>query len=386
VIGALRQLDSGDRVRIVKFSDSAVELTRGFVSVAEILRTKPSDAMDGRGADSLIAQVQALHVEGGTNLFAGMELALRDLDRERATSLMLVTDGVANEGVIDGPSFAGLLSERDVRVFGFLMGNSANWPLMELITRTSGGFYAPLSNADDLAGELALVRDKMTHQAMHDFAVKLSGDNVFDLTHIPAKVHRGEQVVLFGRYHRPGPVALTVTARVTGEPKQYGVQFELPAHDPSTPELERLWAYARVHELEYEGRMQLKAAGEVARLTAQLGVQYQLVTDETSMIVLDQDTFARFGIDPNNRERSAREADARMLRTAGTPVDQSVPADAAFTGSMPSGGSAASSGGSNFSGGDSGFGGGATTPWDLLVVAGLSLGLISRRRRISRCA
>jgi Ca-activated chloride channel family protein len=366
VIGALRQLGPEDRVRIVKFSNDAVELPRGTI-------------------DSLIAQVQALQIEGGTNLFAGLQLGLKGLDRERATSLLLVTDGVANEGVIDGPSFAQLLSETDVRVFGFLMGNSANWALMQLITDTSGGFYTPLSNADDLAGQLVLAREKMTHQAMHDFAVKTSGDNVFDLTHIPSKVHRGEQVVLFGRYHRPGPVALTVTARVTGQPKQYVAQFDLPARDETTPELERLWAYARVHELEYQGQMQLKAADEVAKLTAQLGVQYQLVTDETSMIVLDEATLARFGIDPNNRERSAREADARMLRTAGTPVSQSVPVDPEFAGATPSGGLTVSSGSSS-SGGSSVFGGGAATPWDVLVLAALSLSLLARRRRSARCA
>jgi Ca-activated chloride channel homolog len=383
VIAALRQLGPGDRVRIIKFSDSAVELTRGFISSAQSSETDAREASTPGGLQSLIARVQGLQVEGGTNLFAGMRLALQGLDRERATSLVLVTDGVANEGVVDGPSFAKLLSETDVRVFGFLMGNSANWALMQLITDSSGGFYMPLSNADDLGGQLALAREKMTHQAMYDFAVKAAGDNLFDLTQIPSKLHRGEQVVLFGRYRRPGPVALTVTARVTGEPKQYVAQFELPTRDVTTPELERLWAYARVHELEYRGRMQLMAADEVARLTAQLGVQYQLVTDETSMIVLDEATLERFGIDPNNRERGAREADARMLRTAGTPVDQSVAVDAAFTGAAPSGAPAAS--GSDFGGG-SAFGGGATTAWDLLVLAALSLGLLARRRRSVRCA
>jgi Ca-activated chloride channel family protein len=377
VTGALRQLGPGDRVRLVKFSDSAAELTHGFVSATEITDAQSSDSIQ-----SPLAQLQALQVEGGTNLFAGMQLGLRDLDPERATSLVLVTDGVANEGVIDGPSFAKLLSETDVRVFGFLMGNSANWPLMQLITETSGGFYAPFSNADDVGGELALVRDKMTHQAMYDFAVKLSGDNVFDLTQIPSKVHRGEQVVLFGRYHTPGPVALTVTARVTGEQKQYAAQFQLPARDDTTPELERLWAYARVHELEYQGDMQLMAADDVARLTAQLGLEYQLVTDQTSMIVVDQDTLARFGIDPDNRARAEGEADARMLRTAGTPVNQSVPAGTAlFPAAAPSAvppTSGISNGSSDYGGGG---GGGATTPWDLLVLAGLVLSAFVGRKR-----
>ena len=45
-----------------------------------------------------------------------------------------------------------------MRVFGFLLGNSTNWPLMESIARASGGFYEALSNDDDLVSRLALVR------------------------------------------------------------------------------------------------------------------------------------------------------------------------------------------------------------------------------------
>ena len=48
---------------------------------------------------------------------------------------------VANEGIVDPKEFYALLKKYDVRVFGFLMGNNANWPLMRLIAETSGGFY-----------------------------------------------------------------------------------------------------------------------------------------------------------------------------------------------------------------------------------------------------
>ena len=47
-----------------------------------------------------------------------------------ATSVLLVTDGVTNEGIIDPREFHTLLKKYDVRVFGFLMGNNANWPLI----------------------------------------------------------------------------------------------------------------------------------------------------------------------------------------------------------------------------------------------------------------
>jgi Ca-activated chloride channel family protein len=391
VITALRALGPGDRVRVVKFSDTAHELTRGFLRVTDtntgsVGSERPPEAQlnasgDGVAADvsGLIGAVQALRTEGGTNLFAGMQLALENLATERAASVLLVTDGVANQGVIDGPSFVELLAETDVRVFGFLMGNSANWPLMQLITETSGGFYAAVSNADDIAGQFGLARSKMTHEAMHDFALQLDDSNVFDVSEVPHTVHHGEQVVMFGRYRKPGPVTLTIDTRITGKPQRYIGHFELPATDRTTPELERLWAYARVHAFEYAGRTGLKPADEVAKAIAALGVQYQLVTDETSMILLDPASFERFGIDPQNRERSDREAEARMLRGAGTPVNHSVAVDDAFAGAAASGATTSPTNATGRSSdpfgssSNSGYGGGAATELDLGMLALLVL-------------
>ena len=45
-----------------------------------------------------------------------------------------------------------------------------------------------------------------------------------------------------------------------------------------------------------------------------LGVQYQIVTDETSMVVLSDEAFAERGIDRRNAERTKTEREARARR------------------------------------------------------------------------
>jgi hypothetical protein len=62
------------------------------------------------------------------------------VEADRATSILLVTDGVTNDGIFDAAEFDVLLKKYDMRVFGFLMGNNANWPLMRLIAETSAAF------------------------------------------------------------------------------------------------------------------------------------------------------------------------------------------------------------------------------------------------------
>src|SRR4029079_18998849 len=114
-------------------------------------------------------------------------LGLKDLDADRATSVILVTDAVANEGVIDPREFAKLLKTSDVRVFGFVMGNSGNWPLMDVISEASGGFSAGVSNDDDILGQVLLAKSKITSEALHDAAFSIRGVKVSDATELTSK-------------------------------------------------------------------------------------------------------------------------------------------------------------------------------------------------------
>ena len=239
VVGALGKLRPEDRFRVVTFSQDARELTRGWTPA------------DPQSVAEAIGAVRGLRVEGGTNLFAGVELALRGLDEERATSVVLVTDAVANVGEVDPRVFRELMRRYDVRVFGFLLGSCANWPLMRAIAESSGGFYAAVSNADDMLGQLLLAKSKIAYEALHDASFSLSGVDTADVVGLEAgKVYRGQQLVLFGRYDGPGRATLDLHARLTGEDRTYTTTFDFPAIDTAHPEIERLWAMRRVQELD----------------------------------------------------------------------------------------------------------------------------------------
>ena len=163
----LGQFKPGDRFRIFVFSDRTRELTKGFVPVN----------------DGTVAQwsqrLEQLQSEGGTNIYDALRSGLDAVEADRATSVLLVTDGVTNEGIIDPREFHKLLKEHDVRVFGFLMGNNTNWPLMRLIAETSGGFYAAVSNDDDIAGQILLAKSKITSEALQDAKLTIDGVKTF---------------------------------------------------------------------------------------------------------------------------------------------------------------------------------------------------------------
>jgi Ca-activated chloride channel family protein len=133
------------------------------------------------------------------------------------------------------------------------------------------------------------------------------------------KVYRGQQLVFFGRYQDAGRAELKLEATLTGEDKTYATQFDFPELDIDHPELERLWAMDRVEAIEFARDAGMLPATEAGDAVEALGVEYQIVTDETSMLVLSDEKFEERGIERRNRERLARERTAQSQR-AGQPV------------------------------------------------------------------
>jgi Ca-activated chloride channel family protein len=367
---SLQSLKPEDRFRIVTFSNNAKDLTTGFQNATP------------ENVRAAVERVGSLRVEGGTDLYSGIHLALKDLNADRATSIVLVTDGVANQGIIAPQEFHKLLKQYDVRVFGFLMGNSANWPLMRTICQATGGFYAGVSNDDDIIGQLMLAKSKITHECLHDASLKVSGVKILDETDdFIGKVYRGQQLVIFGRYDNPGSATVTLKAKLTGADKTYTTSFNFPAIDTDNPEVERLFALNRIEMIEDQENAGLLPATESKDAIQSLGVKYQLVTDHTSMVMLSDESFAERGIERRNQGRVNEERRAQALRSSqpvkSYRVDESAPM---FQHNAPS--LAPSSSGGRSGGG--GGGGGALDPITVLMVVGGGLAAAAARKTSSR--
>jgi Ca-activated chloride channel family protein len=100
------------------------------------------------------------------------------------------------------------------------------------------------------------------------------------------------------------------------------VQF--PARQTLDPELERLWALARIDDL---GQRREGEDPELQDAMVDLAIAHSLVTDVTSMIVVRKERAEDLGIGRANRDRVANERLARTGRAASVPratrVDES---------------------------------------------------------------
>ena len=352
---ALTKLGSGDRFRILLFDNQVDELSSGWMDASEISISQITAALNNSAP------------RGSTNLYKGLNTAINMLDSDRTSSIVLITDGVANVGKTEKQDFIRLMNKQDVRLFTAIMGNGTNRPMLESMTRASKGFATSVSNSDDIMGVMLSALEKVKYEALHDVKLNIKGIKTSDL--VSSKVstlYRGQQMVIFGHYFGDGQAMAVLDAKISGESKQYKTKFSFPKKATNNPEVERLWAYANIQALKDKANYLGTGAEDYRSAIVSTAIEYGLVTDFTSMIVMSDEQFEANGIKRNNRDRRKAEQSAKAKRAASPvtqrQVDQSAPA---FPSKRP-----------NYSGGG---GGGAINPLTLIMLLPIAFAWLRRR-------
>ncbi len=309
---ALTKMRPNDRFRIVLFNSSARELTSGYVNATfenvkhysqELLQIKPGS---------------------GTDLYSGLKKGLRSIDADRTSAIVLVTDGVANVGETAQRKFIELLRKKDVRLFTFVMGNSANRPLLDAMTKTSNGFAMSVSNSDDIVGKILEATNKVTHESLHGVKLSISGVKTSDLTpENLGSLYHGQQLVVFGHYWGEGMADIRLSGKISGAKKEYRSQIEFPSTNNTNPELERLWAFASIEDM-MEKIHNFGEDADIKQAVTDMAIEYGLVTDYTSMLVVRDEVFDSLGIKRTNRQRLEKEHIAQQIRTKQAAVSNRV--------------------------------------------------------------
>ncbi len=350
----MKKMRADDRFRIVLFNNRASDLTPGYINATPDMIKHYSD------------KVAAIQPNSGTNLYQGLFNGLQQIDADRTSAIVLVTDGVANVGETHQRKFIELIKQKDIRLFTMIMGNSSNRPMLEAMTRESNGFAISISNSDDIVGQILKASSKVTHEALHGVKVDISGVKTADIT--PQKIgslYRGQQLVVFGHYWGDGQATVKIDGKISGQDKSYQTRFNFPATTNENPEIERLWAYASIEDM-MEEINNFGEKADIKQAIVGLGTEYGLVTDYTSMVVMRDEVFASRKIERSNKKRLAVEQAAQQQRQArpapSRRVDTQQPM---YKSPRPS----------------FGGGGGAIDPWTLALFGLLAASVMLTTRR-----
>lgn len=302
----ISQLNQEDRIRIVTFNNSATDITGGYIPMTKENITRVLDT------------VRRIQAGGGTALYAGLLKGLESLDDDRTTGIILISDGVCNIGPTEHAEFLKLLRSYDVRLFTFIMGNSANRPLLERLAESSYGFAMNVSMQDDLVGKILKAKVKLSHQCMRDVSLTFNGIPTHGVTpQVTKSLYAGKQLVVFGRYTQSGELIMTFNSTIDGEEGAWTCSIDMPNDAPLNPEIERLWAYACIDEIMKD----IRETGETRErrdAVISLGTAYSLVTDYTSMVVINDTAAEEENLTRRNSRRIQKERNAQAQRAQRT--------------------------------------------------------------------
>lgn len=367
---ALSKLQSNDRFKVILFSNQITHVTNGWTSA------------DKLSVDAVNKALSRTQEGGGTDLYQGLKAAIDGLDSDRTSSIVLITDGVANLGKTEKKDFLDLMTQHDVRLFTAIMGNGANRPLLDQMTQVSQGFATSISNSDDIVGVMLGAIEKVKYQALHDITLAIKGLKTSDIVPTQATtLYRGQQMVMFGHYFGDEEAEVVLSAKISGEEKQYRSKFSFPKVSTENPEIERLWAYAQIQELKNKADYLGASSEDYRSAIVETALEYGLVTDFTSMLVMNDEQFEKNGIERNNQTRRTTEKAAKSVRQKSAVTNNRVDKKSPAFSSNQTNYTKKPSSGSN-SGSSKGGGSGAVSPLSLIMFLPLMLAWLRKRRRV----
>lgn len=263
----LRHLRPGDLFALLAFSTEVQRMDgRGL---------RVFDEASLRRADRWLLGLEA---DGGTELQAPLVEALTTAGEG---IVILLTDGqVADEAAIFRASRE---TGSQARVYGFGVGTNVCEGLLRDLARASGGaveFIHPGESIDrKVVGQFA----RATAPRVDGVDLLVDGVVVDGLapSSLPPLID-GEPWALLGRYHAPGEGRVLLVGRLAGEPFELQLSVHFPDH-AVRPVLPRLWARARIRDLE-----QAEETDETRWQIVSLATHHGLASRHTSLVVVEQ--------------------------------------------------------------------------------------------------
>ncbi len=279
---ALRSVRPGDTFQIVRFSERASGLG-----------AQPLEPTPGNVARAL-AYLDGLNGEGGTEMISGIRAALQaPADPRRLRIVAFLTDGyIGNEREILG-EVRRLLG--GARLFSFGIGSSVNRFLLEGLAeegRGAAAFLAPRETAGEMVRRFV---ERIDMPVLTDIRLDWEDVEVEDLE--PAllpDLFAGQQVIVHGRYREPADGTVVVTGTRMGRRWSLRIPARFPQRAEDHAALGRLWARARIHQLDRQ--MHDGQRDDVKEAIVALGLRHRLVTAWTSLVAVDSDIVNTTGV------------------------------------------------------------------------------------------
>ncbi len=268
----LAGLRETDAFRIVRFSDRAASMDAAAL---------PATAANVARARDFLA---GLDPGGGTEMARAIEAAFAPApDPGRIRIVLLVTDGhVGDEdAVLRG------ISEKlaAARLFVLGVGASPNRYLLERAAEMGRGTVQVAGLADDPALAAKTFASRIDRPYLTDVAIDWGGLPVRDVyPRVIPDLYADRPVLVHGRYEGGGRGEVRLSGRIGGRAWSASVPAELREGARDHEALPKVWARARIQDLETASI--LRGSDEITEQITQTGLRFGLVTAWTSFVAV----------------------------------------------------------------------------------------------------
>jgi Ca-activated chloride channel family protein len=285
----LSKLSEGDMFNIVCY-DSVVESWKPELQrFDEPTRVAATGFIDG------------IYAGGSTNIDGALSTALSQIkDTSRPNFVVFLTDGLPTQGETNEQKIAANAKQHNgtkTRIVSFGVGYDVNSRLLDRISRDNFGQSEYVRPNENIEASVAKVYNRMSSPVLTDVKVTIDVEGASPET---AAINRmypkqvwdifaGEQIVIAGRYKKPGAAKVVISGKVSGQEKKFDFPATLAekSGDQSYAFVEKLWAMRRVGEiidqLDLNGKND-----ELVKELVELSTKHGILTPYTSFLADDQ--------------------------------------------------------------------------------------------------
>ncbi|MFN8740989.1 MAG: VIT domain-containing protein [Pirellula sp.] len=243
-----------------------------------------------------LAYIDGVYAGGGTNIHGALKTTFSFLqDTTTPTYVLFTTDGLPTSGETS-ESKIGLLARESnrvrARVLPFGVGYDVNSRLLDRLAREHHGSSVYVRPEENIEAAVSRVFSKISSPVFSHgllaIEVDAAGGNMTANRTYPSgeiDLFEGEQLVVVGRYSKPGNGKLSLSGLINQEKKsfEFPVELEAESKNDSYAFVERLWATRRIGELIDELDLNGKNEELIAELVM-LSTKHGILTPYTSFL------------------------------------------------------------------------------------------------------
>jgi Ca-activated chloride channel family protein len=277
----LNHLNQDDHFNIIAFSTGIEIFGSGLQPVEAVKRAHQ--------------WVDKLSAMGSTDINRALLEAMTNLDSERTTYLIFLTDGLPTEGVVDSPQILKNINksaQSNLRLFSFGVGYDVDTYLLDSISSSHHGASYYVLPGESLDEAISTFYEKIRTPVLTDLEIDYGNLSVYDVYPDPLPdLFAGSQIIVVGRYKNHGSNDITVTGKWNDTTQVFKFPEQTFTNDGQNAGLaeqaiSRLWATRKIGYLLNQIRMN-GPNSEIIEQIVKLSIRHGIVTPYTSYLVTE---------------------------------------------------------------------------------------------------